>query len=130
MNYTPPRKWKRVWFNSLKVKAEDGTVAWLNVAGLAGLETRDGYYIVLPVSFADGGGDPYGRNYGPPPRSRPLRLEFSSRFRWSKDRRPTDRFVPPEQEQLYYDSIAEALRTMGYTVVTQARPSSDPQSEG
>ncbi len=115
--YIPPQSWKQV--GPLDVVAEDGSVGWLDIRGLVGLTIRDGYYIVLGVSYADTGGDPYGANYSPPPISRPLRVFRHSPLVWSKGGYSTEVNVSQENHYLFCKSLIAVLETLGYSVVLE-----------
>lgn len=118
-DYRPSMQWKRS--DDWRAKAADGSLVWMDMRGLVGLQQPSGLYVTLSASTKSAHGELHDGRYGPPPKKDPIRLFVSDMGTWRRGGYATKEKIPKELQRALLDSLERGLRALGYSV-KYARP--------
>ena len=113
-SYMPPTQWKRI--DAWRAKAADGSLAWMDMRGLVGLQQPGGLYIRLGASSSGANGELHDGKYNPPSKRKAIRVFIAGMQRWWMRGYQTKEGISAELRKAILDSLEKAMKSLGYSV--------------
>ena len=112
--YIPPTRWKRV--DAWRTRAADGSLVWMDMRGLVGLQQPNGLNFTLGASAEGAHGELHDGRHGPPPKGRPIQVFVGPKSRWWRGGYQTNEMLSEAAKRDVLDSLKKAMGTLGYAV--------------